>query len=205
MKKVLLTLAAVACAASVFAQGTVVFNNRVTGQFTTHVYLGGTTQLFGNGPTDLPAGSTVWGPEFVPLAGAGYTAALLSDGPGGWLQAAGTTTFRTGAAAGFTVQTTATLANVAKDAQSAQLQMVAWDNKGGTITTWEAARAAWLNKEIAAGMSPIFTVNSIGGDFNTPPTLTGLQSFNIYFIPEPSTFALAGLGAAALMIFRRRK
>jgi hypothetical protein len=24
-------------------------------------------------------------------------------------------------------------------------------------------------------------------------------------VPEPSTFALAGLGAAALMIFRRRK
>ena len=29
--------------------------------------------------------------------------------------------------------------------------------------------------------------------------------FNLYFVPEPSTFALAGLGAAALMIFRRRK
>jgi hypothetical protein len=203
MKKVLLTLAAVACAASVFAQGTVVFNNRVTGTLITHVYLGGNSQLAGNGPTDLPAGSTAWGAEFVPLAGSGYTAALLA-GPD-LLQATPTTTFRTGTGAGFLAGITVTLQGVAKDAPSAQMQMVAWDNKGGTITDWTAAKAAWQAGQIAAGASPIFTVASIGGDFNVPPYMTGLQSFNIYLIPEPSTFALAGLGAAALMIFRRRK
>jgi hypothetical protein len=203
MKKVLLTLAAVACAASVFAQGTVTFNNRITGSLITHVYLGGSSQLAGNGPTDLPAGSFAWGAEFVPLAGAGYTAALLA-GPD-LLQATPTTIFRTGAGAGFVAPVTVTLQGVAKDAPSAQVQMVAWDNKGGTINDWTAARAAWLAGEIAAGASPVFTVNAIGGDFNTPPNLVGLQSFNIYLIPEPSTFALAGLGAAALMIFRRRK
>jgi hypothetical protein len=40
----------------------------------------------------------------------------------------------------------------------------------------------------------------------TPPelsTLTVSDGFTV-FVPEPSTFALAGLGAAALMIFRRR-
>jgi len=49
-------------------------------------------------------------------------------------------------------------------------------------------------------------VEAIGGGFNTPPNIP-FTSFNIYFIPipEPGSFALLGLGAAALLIFRRRK
>jgi hypothetical protein len=38
---------------------------------------------------------------------------------------------------------------------------------------------------------------------NPPAPMTGFQGFTIV-VPEPSTFALAGLGAAALLIFRRR-
>jgi hypothetical protein len=42
--------------------------------------------------------------------------------------------------------------------------------------------------------------------FGTTPGTT-VQGFmlNTVPVPEPSTFALAGLGAAALLIFRRRK
>ena len=46
---------------------------------------------------------------------------------------------------------------------------------------------------------------TIGGSVNTPAEHCSPGSFNLYMVPEPSTFALAGLGAAALMIFRRRK
>ena len=35
------------------------------------------------------------------------------------------------------------------------------------------------------------------------PNLVGLQSFNLVYIPEPSTVALIGLGAAGLLISRR--
>jgi hypothetical protein len=34
--------------------------------------------------------------------------------------------------------------------------------------------------------------------------LVGLVSFNIYYIPEPGTLALLGLGALGLMVFRRK-
>jgi hypothetical protein len=39
----------------------------------------------------------------------------------------------------------------------------------------------------------------------TPSLLVGLNSFSLNPVPEPTTFALAGLGAAAALIFRRRK
>lgn len=198
MKKVLLTLAVVAVASSVIAQGTVTFNNRVTGSTISHVYLGGTTQLSGNAANDFPAGSFDWS-GFTAIAGNGYSAALLSgpDLASLVLQEGSVTTFRTGAAAGFIAPVTVTLSNVGKDAPQATFQMIAWDNAGGTITRWEDA--------LIRGASAPFTVSAIGGDVNTPPNMIGLQSFNIYPIPEPSTFALAGLGAAALMIFRRRR
>ena len=54
------------------------------------------------------------------------------------------------------------------------------------------------------GHSTVFTVtanNSFGGG---TPLGAAMQAFNIP-IPEPSTFALAGLGLAGLLIFRRRK
>jgi len=38
MKKLVIAALTVTCAVSVFAQGTVVFNNRVTGTVVTHVY-----------------------------------------------------------------------------------------------------------------------------------------------------------------------
>jgi len=36
-------------------------------------------------------------------------------------------------------------------------------------------------------------------------TAAGLTTFSVVGVPEPSTFALAGLGLAGLLIFRRRK
>jgi len=33
----------------------------------------------------------------------------------------------------------------------------------------------------------------------------GMPTFSVFAVPEPSTFALAGLGAAALLAFRRKK
>ena len=63
------------------------------------------------------------------------------------------------------------------------------------------------------GLSGLFTINSLQTDsllipddilqLNGGTTPTGLQPFAL--VPEPSTFALAGIGAAGLMAFRRKK
>lgn len=217
MKKLILTGIAVTCAVSVFAQGQVNFANRVAGSVITHVYGPSPTtpsQAFsGQGANDLPTGSTDW-TGFTALLGAGYTAELWGAPttagviqPETSLQAATpTTTFRTTATgAGWVNNTTATFANIPAGAPLATLQMRVWDNKGGTVNSWADAGTQGANR----GASPLFNLADIGGGLVTPPNLTGLQSFSLVgtgtIIPEPSTFALAGLGAAALLIFRRRK
>lgn len=213
MKKVLLTTTAMVFAVGVFAQGTVNFVLNSTGVLNTRVYgpnPANTTQsLVGNTTAGLPPGTQVYPGSL--LSGSGYLAQIFS-GPAGTTDAASllaatspVATFRTGGAAGLIGQVTATLANVDRDSPTAVVQVRAWDNTSGQYPTWAAAQAAWQSGTIAAGFSPLLTVNAIGGNVNTPPFLQGIQSFNIYFVPEPSTMALAGLGAAALLIFRRRK
>jgi hypothetical protein len=216
MKKLVLTAFALTTAVGVFAQGTVIFNNRLGS--TTHVYGGGQNSVRGNAANDTPAGSTSYaGLTLIGANGLGGTfgasttfAQLLAanganQAESSLLPAAGITTFRTGAAAGNIAQVTATLAGVPVDAPVATLQMVAWDNSSGLYPTWTQASAAWQAGLINAGRSATFNVNAIGGQANPAPTLDNLTSFNITLIPEPTSFALAGLGAAALLIFRRRK
>jgi hypothetical protein len=221
MKKLALATLALTCAAGAFAQGTVIFNNRITGTVITHVYapLAGSTSThkIGNGSSDTQPGTTDWsgyslvGVNLAGQYGASTTfATLLSANGAGQNESAlsaqsQTTTFRTGGAAGNITGITATLGNVPADSAAATVEMAAWDNSSGLYSTWAQASVAWLGGLIAAGVSGPLTVNAIGGVQNSAPSLVGLQSFNLYTIPEPTSFALAGLGAAALMIFRRRK
>lgn len=215
MKKLILAAITVTTAASVFAQGTVVFANRVASG-TSHVYVGGTAQIQGNGPGDIPAGTTDWSTYKLIGTSGGQnptnTFAQLLGAPGSGaaesslLPGLPTTTFRTGGAAGNVVLTTASFANIPADAAVASFELVAWDNTSGLYPTWAQASVAWQNGLIMAGRSAEFNILSIGGAVNTPPNIEpGLTSFNIFSVPEPATAALAGLGAAAMLILRRRK
>jgi hypothetical protein len=216
---------------SAFAQGSVIFNNRVgTTVIQQHVYapLAGNPELsqIGSGSNDFPSGSTSWaGFTLIGASATGQysgssTLAALLAAPGfnaaesllipaaiGSPAPLSLVSFRTGIAAGYTMGgVTATANNVARDG-NATLEMVAWDNSSGNYSTWALAEPAWALGLIAAGKSGTF--NEVLGGTGIPPNLDGLQSFNLYYalhaVPEPSTFALAGLGAAALLIFRRRK
>jgi hypothetical protein len=163
------------------AQGQVNFNNRVVGVVDVKVF-----------DTDGTTG----------LAGDVFTAGLYTGAAGaaeGTFALSGATAiFRTGAGAGYFiggVRTTAFPGNTA-----IQAQVRAWETSGGA--SYELASAA--GKKV--GKSNILTVTVTEAP-NTPPDLVGLQSFSLaggVVIPEPSTIALGVLGAAALLLRRRK-
>lgn len=207
----------------VFAQGTIYFNN-LTPSVRTHIYapLASDPERFqiGNGISDFPPGTTSWA-EWTPIGAAGNNvqyganttlAALLAapglNQPESSLQpatAGGVTSFRSGDYAGFIQGTVATFNNIPPDyAQGATVEMVVWDNSSGNYPAWtESLRGGAL---VAFGSSGRLNMTApIGGLNHTPPSLPNtLRSFNLGRVPEPSTFALVGLGAAMLMILRRR-
>lgn len=205
MKKTLLTTLLSLAAIAGYSQGTVNFNNRVTagtgaqGPIVAPIYgvnpANPTAVLNGQSATGNPVGSTDYTGHPL-LTGTGFTAQLWG-GPGGAAEGAltlclnGTTTFRTGTGAGFITA----LANAAavNDAPAgpgsrATLQVRAWDNLGGTITSWAQALA---NPNVAQGSSLLFTPGfDLGGGATLPPNLIGLTSFNLHVVPEPSVIAL---------------
>ena len=69
----------------------------------------------------------------------------------------------------------------------------------GTAADYNATSGILLK-----GTSGVFS-NPVAGPPSTPPDFVNMPATVLNPIPEPSTFALAGLGAAALLIFRRRK
>ena len=184
MKKALLTLAIALAAIAAQAQGTINFQTRI-GSIDAKVFQAdGTTALAGTGYSiQLFAGP----------AGAAESALVAVGSP--------IVGFRTGGAAGYpsVTSTTVTVPGVAPG-QRATFQVRAWDNAGGTITSWEAASLK--------GASTVFSPTAglggpdpLGGPPIVTPDLVGLTSFSI---PEPSTIALGVLGAAALLLRRRQ-
>ena len=183
MKKLFVTLAAVLVSVSTFAQGTVNFNNRVTGQ------------------VDAP----VFRPDGVTGAGPTVTAQLFlvtgSAGSYTYTPVGQTTTFR--------APTTANplLAAYVNPLASMEIAGAAPGSQVGLVLrAWEGVSydASVIKGESNNG-NP-FTV-TLGGDIPGAPTavpanLIGLTGFTL--VPEPSTIALGILGAAALL-YRRRK
>ncbi len=186
-----------------FGQGVVIFKNyisdtvdaRITETVTsgTPTLVDGSDPLFRAALLGGPAGGTA-----ATTTSAGSLQMLSS--PDGTATYVG---FRTGVAAG--------IVNVGSESPrlvpgvdwggQAMVQVVAWY---GNATTYGDA--------LAAG-DPVGVSNPITATLPSAPTdpnvanLVGLTAFNIgatSTVPEPSTFALAGLGAAALLILRPR-
>jgi hypothetical protein len=91
------------------------------------------------------------------------------------------------------------------------MEMVAWDNSSGLYPTWSQAVIAWQAGLIAAGKSALWNQGAFGGSPPAPDLINSqdpsqhVVSFNLYFIPEPSEFALAGLGIVALLVYRHNR
>jgi hypothetical protein len=229
MKKILIGGLVLASAVASFGQGQVLFNNRVVNTPSlpgpnANVYAPvydvepGNPTLSQTGQSSIgdPMGATAYGG--ARLSGTGFTAQLWG-GPGGIVDPAqlmlctagagnASTTFRTGANTVGSIVALADAASIpnapAGGGSRASLQLRAWNNMGGAVTSWAMVMADPAN--IPHGSSPIFTPPfDLGGGSVTPPNLIGLQSFNLFVVPEPSLIALGALGLGALLLRRLRK
>ena len=178
MKKLILAVAAVMVSVAAFAQGQVVFNNKVGSDVNARVL-----QPDGTG------------------AGAGFTAQLYG-GPEGTAADKLTaltpsTTFRTSSvnAQGFVNALNVTIPGVAAGGKAAIVM--------------KAYNGADFASSTIKGSSALITI-AVGGDTLPPTNLIGLSGFQMTGtvvtpnIPEPSTIALAVIGAGALLLRRRK-
>ena len=216
MKKLLATVAVLACGIPAFSQGNItcgndfgsaVFRAPIFGPVPANPLL----SIVGQGsgfsplaPTQIlfnPTGATSYADAPL-LSGTNYTLALFA-GPTNvtdpsLLAAIGYFSFRTGAPSGFVFFQTLTITNV-PPGQPAKVQARAWDNRNGTLTNWPDAYTAWLGGRTAAGTGQMVLTAPLGGvDFNgqpfIPPNSTGWTSFNIYYAASnpPPPYLLAG-------------
>jgi len=213
MKKYIIALIAVGAAASVLAQGTLNYNIRVTGAVVGHVYNVETPDpgviKFGNTATETPGGTQTYTGAW--LTGTGWYAELFAANTAGQLEgsltavAGSVVAFRTGSTLGGTIATSNLAIPQVPQGGTGTFQLRVWNNVGGTLTTWAAAETEWLKGTIAAGKSSVFDVAGLGGGIIGPADMLNFRSFNVYtIVPEPSTFALLGLGALGMLIFRRK-
>jgi hypothetical protein len=94
------------------------------------------------------------------------------------------------------------IAGVSTAGASVVLALAAWNNSSATWATGTAASGALAG--VATFVNP--TANYTAVPAPIPADLTGFTTDLVMTtVPEPTTLALAGLGAAALLIFRRRK
>ena len=221
MKKILLTtLLAGACVGSAFAQGSVNFSAisprfakyTTDGTTLTSVAAGTANQL---GTTYGTINVAVYSATIGTAAPFGTGVSSLSLLPSAWNAPQNLVTKV--AAAGTIAGTVVTLGNVPASSTT-EVMVLAWS---GTYADWNSAYTAaesgakvllgWGGSLLSGGAFEYST--GTGNPFATPPTTavglpTGVTGFNglvLQPVPEPTSFALLGLGAASLLIFRRRK
>src|SRR6267154_4432079 len=86
----------------------------------------------------------------------------------------------------------------AATSQTVTVQVRAWYNGGGVYTSYAQAMAAGQNIGEANPVS-VFLAEGLAA----PPNLEGLLPFTVGIVPEPSVYALLGLGG--LLLFHQRR
>jgi hypothetical protein len=202
-----------AAASSLFAQGTVVWGNVIGTTFAAPIYgvdaANPMQPRTGNTPTGRPAGTQTYAGAL--LSGTGFTIAIYTGGNAAEamasLNALDSSAFRTGTGAGFMFQRTAT--DPLRDAGTTgvNVQIRAWDNQMGQVNSWAEVLAR--GGTVAGASADVFTVGPLGGvsadgTVFIAPQATGLRSFQLTAVPEPSLIALGALGLGALLLRRRK-
>jgi hypothetical protein len=181
MKKLIASLACVLATFSALAQGTINFNNFVPPGIDAPIFdVNGTTRLAGNAFM-----AQLWaGPSAASLAPIGAALPFFSQASGG----AG----YIDSSAGPTDRTVGTVAPGA----IAFVQVRAWSVASGV--DWNSAGIRGQSSTLQ------ITTGGAGSPPSLPADLTGLTSFSLAVIPEPSVIALGLLGAGALLLRRRK-
>ncbi|MEY2410020.1 MAG: hypothetical protein QOF48_2690 [Verrucomicrobiota bacterium] len=162
-------------------QGVIVFNNSVAGQVVAPIFApepsDPTLPLQGNPTNGYPAGTQVY--TGAALSGSSYTVELWG-GPSTatecQLTALARTIFQTAPSAGFVQPPVSPVAIAGvPPGMRAQLQVRAWDNKGGTVNSWAQSECA----PAARGSSAMFLSDPLAAS-GGQVYLRGLRSFNIF-------------------------
>jgi hypothetical protein len=212
MKKLLLTLTVVSVTAvTAFAQGRVSLNNTATFNASDAVTVGAQHQVTGGGATGNGIGGNEYSVQLVWVAGTGFNQATFDAanptlgnvatgvGAGGSLSAAFfANTGSTATGAGFfDAGAVPNPVGTSMPAGQYTMQVYAWYNVG--FSTYAASSAAGKN----VGKSALFLLSAAAPP--GPVNSTVFPAFQVTSIPEPSSLALAGLGAVAMLLIRRKK
>jgi hypothetical protein len=208
MKTLLLTSLVAAAVSSGFSQGAIdVGNNFGATVFRAPIY-GlempdiAVRKVGQPGSPAFPTGTTVYtGPR---LLGTGYSFGFYASTTGittdaSSLSLIGVLPFGTTAGtAGFVTTATMNVPGVPAGSPTTW-QIRVWDNSYGPNFDFSDIRGVsqLVNSGPLGGVSP-------SGPVLNPSTSSGWTSFNVYWVPEPSVFALAGLGAVVMLLIRRR-
>jgi hypothetical protein len=221
MKKLLLTIGLAAIGVSAFAQGSFVFSGTAR-----HVWDNWSTVATGLPRADqsnsvafligtgTPLVDTAMGMTSVPtnqliaINGVAAWTSILTDpnfhlatNSADGLLVVGTTTTLGGF--GYSGGGTFVVAGTAAGGGTIALYVIAWSYLYANPFLAQAANSpvGW-----SAPISYAYGAGPVPGPAGTPGAIGDtLIQFGVAPVPEPTTFALAGLGAAALLIFRRRK
>jgi hypothetical protein len=226
MKKLIATIALAGLAASVFAQGYVNMGNGATTTVSTNGtvnYLGQAVSAGGTGLT-TGSGGAPQGYYYALLvqsySGSGPFAAtgITTLGAEGWLVsgAYATNSLSAGRFGGGTDEPTTANAAPGADLQYIVLGWSANESTGANAATILASLSSgnWANLNGWVGISSVGQVASLAGAppatastlFGTSPGITSpFQLDSVQTVPEPATMALAALGGASLLLFRRKK
>jgi hypothetical protein len=196
MKKAIIAAAlVVGLSASVYAQGTIELNNSANGSVSTTAANGGQVFTNSNGHIGLDQDNV----SITMLAGTvgeavtSLTPIVTILGTANFGDNNGPGQFYDYSANGVYTLTAAGVGSTA----IAEIELEMWS---GTATTYAAATAPGSTALYAT----VVFDNPTGGGTTQPTTMTGMPAV-ILASPEPSTIILGGIGAAALLAFRRRK